>query len=260
MPIRNHLGFDRKLKLAWLDAAAGLAGKSALEAKSHLDVFLTNDISGVEARHKANDALRRLWVTCEEHRLTQDARQLFGSASRDARVCLHYGMSLMAAPFFRDVVHFMGRLISLQAQVSVAQVRTRIYEKWGERSTLHYAVARIFASLNDWGVLKPLGKGDYEAIPLTIPQEAIASWLLAAAAYAHPARQIPLEELLALPVLFPFEIQAWTEPFTKPALERSEGFEGKLSERHALLLVQRSEYFDFHREGLDRTYVRVNVS
>lgn len=235
MPIKNYLGFDRKLKLAWIDAAAMLAGKSAEKAKAQLDTFLAQEISGKDARRKANDALRRLWITCDDNVQTRNARQLFNGAKRDARVCLHYGMSLMAAPLFRDAVHLAGRLINLQGKVSVAQVRTRIYEKWGERSTLNYAVSRIFASLDDWGILKPLGKGNYEAITLTVQDSTIDSWLLAVAVYAHPSNQLPLEELLALPELFPFEIN------------------------DASQLVQMSGYFELHREGLDRTYVRVKA-
>jgi len=235
MPIKNYLGFDRKLKLAWIDAAAMLAGKSAEEAKAQLNTFLAKEISGKDARRMANDALRRLWITCDDNVLTRNARQLFNGAKRDARVCLHYGMSLMAAPLFRDVVHLAGRLVSLQGKVGVAQVRTRIYEKWGERSTLNYAVSRIFASLDDWGILKSLGKGQYEAIALTVQDSAIASWLLATAVSAHPSKQLPVEELLHLPELFPFEMD------------------------DALQLVRMSGYFELHQEGLDRTYVRVKT-
>lgn len=235
MPIRNYLGFDRKLKLAWLDAAAALSGMSAKETKGCLDTFLRKEISGKDARRKANDALRRLWITCEDNVLTRNARQLFRGAGYDTRVCLHYGMSMMAAPLFRDVVHLIGRLINLQAKVSVAQVRTRIYEKWGERSTLNTAVSRIFASLNDWGILNPLGKGHYETITMTVRDSAIASWLLAAAVHAHPSNQLPVEELLALPELFPFEMDDTSQ------------------------LLRMSGYFELHREGLDRTYVSVKT-
>ena len=76
MPIKNYLGFDRKLKLAWLDAAAALAEKSAYEAKVHLDTFLRKEISGKDARRKANDALRRLWITCVKKALMKPWFQL----------------------------------------------------------------------------------------------------------------------------------------------------------------------------------------
>lgn len=235
MPIRNYIGFDRKLPLAWLDAAAALAGKSTEEAKRCLDTFLRKEISGKDARRKTNDALRRLWITCEDNVLTRNALKLFHGADRDARVCLHYGMSMMAAPLFRDAVHLIGRLIGLQGKVSVAQVRTRIYETWGERSTLDSVVSRIFASLSDWGILNQLGKGYYETITVTVPDSEISSWLLAAAVSAHPSNQLPVEELLALPELFPFEIN------------------------EASQLVRMSGYFELHREGLDRTYVCVKT-
>jgi hypothetical protein len=235
MSIRNYLGFDRKLKLEWLDATAALAGKSAGAAKAQLNTFLAKEISGKDARRKTNDALRRLWIICEDNVLTRNARKLFNGAERDARICLHYGMSLMAAPLFRDAVYLVGRLISLQGKVSVAQVRTRIYETWGERSTLDSAVSRIFGSLADWGILKPLGKGHYETITITVQDSEIASWLLAAAVSAHPSNQLPVEELPALSALFPFEINDTSQ------------------------LVRMSGYFERHREGLDRTYVRVRT-
>jgi len=236
MPKKNYLGFDRKLKLTWLDATAMLAGSSNEEAKVHLETFLQKEISGDEARRKANDALRRLWISCDDNLLTRNAHQLFNDANRDIRVCLHYGMSLMAAPLFRDFVHSFGRLIRLQNKVSVAQVRTRIYEKWGERSTLDSAVSRIFASLNDWGILNQLKKGYYETIPMIVKDSSVASWLIASAVHAHPSNQLPIEEIPVLPEIFPFEIN------------------------DASQLVRRSRYFELHREGLEQIYVRVKVS
>ena len=97
-------------------------------------------------------------------------------------------------------------------------------------------MSRLFASLADWGILNPLGKRHYEAITLTVQDSAIAFWLLAAAVYAHPSNQLHVEELLALPELFPFEINDIAQ------------------------LVRMSGYFELHREGLDRTYVRVKMS
>jgi len=59
--------------------------------------------------------------------------------------------------------------------------------------------------------------------------------LLAAAVYAHPSKQLPVEELLHLPELFPFEMD------------------------DALQLVRMSGYFELLSSGLDRTYVRVKT-
>jgi len=235
MPVRNYLGFDRKLKLKWMDAAAELASQPPAEAKATLEAFLSTDVKGKDARRKANDALRRLWVTCERNRLTAEAQRLFRNATPDGRVALHYGMSLMAAPFFRDAVHFIGRLIRLQGKVGVAAVRTRIYERWGERSTLNSVTARVFASLEDWGILKSLGRGNYEANELVITEAPLGSWLLAAALHAHQSKRLPPDELVALPELFPFEIDNGSQ------------------------LVRAGQYFALHRQGLDRTYVHVEL-
>ena len=233
MKIRNYIGFDRTLKLNWLNRVAQLSNQPTENIKQELDLFLQEHISGKDARRKANDALRRLWVSCDQNKLTKKARELFRSFDGSDRICLHFGMCMMASPFFRDVVQFGGMLIKLQGEISAAQIRTRIYEKWGERSTLQYAIQRVFASLRDWGLLIAKSQGCYLPRTLTISNTEIIDWIVASTVFSHLSRRIPLQELEVLPELALFELESVRQ------------------------VASQSQFFTIHREGSNQDYLTV---
>ena len=231
--MRQIVGFDRKIQLDWLDATAALCqeGLGPDAVAERLDRRLAGEVGGAEARRKTIIVLLRIWVNVpDEHKpLRDEALQLVTQTNSVDRLWVHWGMSLLAYPFFRDVAATVGRLSRLQGVFSQAQVQRRMVERWGERTTLQRAIRRLLRTFIDWNVLRDTEvRGRYEVTPMRrTTNQTLALWFLTCALQANEADQIPLAELSQLPYAFAFGLL----PFAND--------------------VRRSERFAVSRQGLD---------
>ncbi|MBN1247671.1 MAG: hypothetical protein JXC32_08440 [Anaerolineae bacterium] len=237
--MNKMIGFDRKVQLAWLDAVVALVQQRLTPDKvlEELRTKLARDIEGMEAQSKTMTVLLRIWVNVppEHEMLRAEALDLMEHIAPDARVIVHWGMALLAYPFFRDVAATMGTLGRLQDVFTMAQVQRRMVEGWGQRTTLERAVQRVVRTVYEWDELhNGLAPGAYRLAEAVRPEnQALALWLLHAALVAHGSDVIPLQALVQLPYLFPFDLASF------------------LGE------VRRSPRFAVTRQGLDLEMVAV---
>jgi hypothetical protein len=204
-----YIGFDRRIRLAWLDEVAGqmLRDPNPAAVRSHLHNALAPELQGVEARTKTITLLSRIWATVPQApHLRDEALGLLPILLPDERLWLHWGLTLLAFPFFRDVAATVGRLLRIQSQCSVGQVTDRVIAAWGERTTLVRATQRVLRSCVDWGVLREdSARGVYQASEpcrtTTIP---LRDWFVEAAVRAHNTDGLPISELVSLPENYPF--------------------------------------------------------
>jgi hypothetical protein len=221
------IGFDRKVRLAWLDATADWAarGLSAEEIRSKLDLLLDGEIAGKEALKKTKTVLLRIWVLVPENLrpLRDEGLGLLPHLSDPGRLALHWGMSLAAYPLLRDTATVVGRLLDLQEKVIASQIRLRLAENYGERSTLLRAVQRITSSFVDCFVAGP---------SYPIEDERLAAWLIEALLLGSESDSGVLPALMKNPALFPFEI-------------------GRLNRR----FFEGSSRLELYRQGLDEDLV-----
>ncbi len=206
------IGFDRKIQLDWLDATAGSCQQSPdpSSVAERLNQRLANEVKGSEARRKTITVLLRIWVNVpQEHMgLRDQALELATHVDPQERLWLHWGMCLMAYPFFRDVTALVGQLSRLQGTFSQGQIQRRMVESWGQRTTLKRATQRLLRTLIDWNVLQDTDtRGTYQVAPTHQTQnQALALWFLECALQANEAEQVPLSELGQLPYAFPFSL------------------------------------------------------
>jgi hypothetical protein len=259
----RRIGFDRELKLDWLDLTAGLVqeGFDIRQTRQELTARLASEIPGQEACRKTVTVLTRLWsrVPLEHQALQSEALDLLPRIVPEERLWLHWGMSLIAYPFFRDVASTAGRLLKLQGEFESTQVLRRMQEAWGQRTTLERAVQRLLQTFVAWGVTRelPSARHVYQAAP---PRQTtnltLALWLMECvlrsalegrsalerrsalegrsalggrSAFGGPGvhkvtpqdnGQLPLVELVQSLAAFPFELAAHAA-----ALRRSDRFE-----------------------------------
>ena len=224
--MRQIIGFDRRLELAWLDATIGFCQQdlSASWVVRRLREHLGLEIAGEEARRKTITVLLRIWVNvpAREGYLRDEALKLATEIAPEERLWLHWGMSLLAYPFFRDVAATVGQLSRLQGAVRFSQVQRRMIESWGERTTLRRAVQRLLRSLVEWGALQDTDeRGSYDVVPSRQTSNAgLALWFLGCALRANGSEQIPLRGLAQLPYAFPFDLLPFTDD-----MRRSRRFE-----------------------------------
>ncbi len=206
-----YLGFDRRVTLDWLDETAGLTLRNPDPAsvRGALHAYLDGPLAGQAARTKTITLLCRIWVNppVAPH-LRDEALHLLPMLLPGERIWLHWGLTLLAYPFFRDVAATVGRLLHLQATCTVGQVTDRMISTWGERSTLIRATQRTLRSLVAWGVLADCAaRGSVTATPIRESgTAALHGWLLEAGLRAHPNEGVALAELTRLPECFPFTL------------------------------------------------------
>jgi len=220
-----YIGFDRRIELDWLDATVGqmLQQSDPAAIRAHLLTALAPDIRGAEAREKTALVLMRIWVTPQQApHLRDEALRLVPNLLPGERLWLHWGLSLLAFPFFRDVVATVGRLLRLQGQCSVGQVTDRMVAAWGERTTLVRATQRVLRSCVAWGTLVAgTPTGTYHAgTPQQTGTAPLRDWFLEAALRAHDTEGVLAEELPRLPEIYPFAPQI--QPYELTRMERFE--------------------------------------
>ena len=207
--------------------------------RSFVNRLLSKDHPGSEARGKTATVLMRTWVLVppDHTQIRQQGLELLPALSSQDRLWLHWGMMLLAYPFFRDSAAAMGRLLKLQDDFTLLQLQRRLIERWGDRSTVKRASQRIARSMVDWGVLRDApSRGHFQsAAQPMVGSKAAQLWLLQAALVAEAAEVLESKQLLNLPTLFPFKITV------------------------GLGEIRRAKGFTTHRQGLNMEMVGVHV-
>ena len=216
-PACRIIGFDRRIRLEWLDAAADgtAAGLAPTDLRSSLVRRLEGEVTGGgtphQARGKTATVLLHVWarVPAAAVPLRDDACALLSGRSGRDRLPLHWGLCLAGYPFFRDVAAAAGRLLALQRTASLTCIVRRVTETWGARTTVTRAAQRIVRSFVDWGVLEETGaRGVFAPVPRIVVRDGeIGPWLVEAALAGAGRDAVPLGDLLRGPACFPFDLQ-----------------------------------------------------
>jgi hypothetical protein len=235
--MRQVVGISQKIKRAWLDAMLDRLAQTTDEAdlRTFLDRTLKDELPGKESRAKSAGIVLRIWSGIPQQRvaLRDRAVALLPKISGQARIWLHWGMTALAYPFFRDATEVVGRLLALQDDFTTAQVQARLVTTWGDRATSKEAAQKLLTTLVDWEVLRSTKtKGHFLlARKMTASTLELQLWLLEALLAASAADEIEAQQLLRLPESFPFTLTV------------------------SVADLRKHEGFNIHRQGLDMDMV-----
>jgi len=235
--MRKVVGIDRKIKRAWLDKVLDqlVTMTEEAELRAFLDRTLKEGLPGKESRAKSVGIILRIWsgVPKERRAMRDRAVALLARISGQERIWLHWGMTALAYPFFRDAAEVVGRLLGLQDDFTTAQVQARLLTAWGDRATSKEAAQKLLTTLVDWEVLRSTKmKGNFlPARKMTTGVPELQLWLLEALLGASAADEIEAQQLLRLPDSFPFTLTIGVADLRK------------------------HEGFNIHRQGLDMDMV-----
>lgn len=215
----KNIGFNRNIRLVWLDATAALCGASddPGEIRRRLNPIVGEEIASAVNRRKTIDILINIWVKTGDVapplRSEAVARFASGSVAAD-RHWLHYGLTLLYYPFVREAAAAIGQLARFGDPITPGLVKQRLVASRGQLGSLEKAVERVIFSLRDWGLL--VGSEQRNAYQpgepaLSADDVGLESWLLACILHAHPAHELPFADLVRLPELFPFRFSLGTD-------------------------------------------------
>lgn len=205
----QRVGFDREIRLEWLDKTVELVieGQTKNETERALKAYLEQTLTK-EASRKTMLVLRNMWLQVPDELVSirDEGLILYKNISKQDRIWLHWGMSLLSYQFFKDIVEIIGNLLTIQDDFTTEQIRNRFIEKWGSRTTTGRAINRVLLSMLLWDVLSrtPAGK-------LTLSKKRntenidLQTWAVICTIYAS-RKAIPVIDLLNSSLLFPFRL------------------------------------------------------
>jgi hypothetical protein len=233
------IGIDRKIKRAWLDGLLDHLAQTTdpEELRRFVDEQVAEELPGAASRAKSVGISLKIWsgIPGDRGPLRDRAVALLPKISGQERVWLHWGMTSLAYPFFRDTAEIVGRLLKLQDDFTTAQVQERLIKKWGDRATTKEAAQKLLNTLIDWEVLRSTKtKGHFLLVArMSSRSTELQLWLLESLLVASSAEEIEAQQLLRLPEMFPFTLSI------------------------GLSDLRRHEGFHLHRQGLDMDMVSV---
>jgi hypothetical protein len=214
MPDTSRIGFDRTIASEWLDVAVArvLTGEPPKATRKFLWDFLEDVVPGTthnSSRGKTLTVLTRIWDEVPEQAkpLKRAALKCVAATTGEGRIAVHWAMAAGTHPFFFDVATHVGKLLKLQGQANRSQIKRRMTESWGDRSTLERTIQHVLRSLAQWGLLRA---GDETGSLVGPPQrvrtsDEVGQLLLHSVVLGH-GRGLPYLQLVDHPALFPFAV------------------------------------------------------
>ncbi len=202
------VGLSRNIKLRWLDKTVEfvLENKSEEEIKEELNDYLSYEIKSKDNLRKTREILLNIWVYSKANhpKLHQRALGLIKKYPDDA-LCMHWCMMLLAYPVLSDVSVLFSNLSEYQEEITLSQIKNKMFDEWGERTTLYHSLDKMIQTLKDLGILNSEKVGRYKVIKHTISQKEIVNFMVLAALHLKEETYYPVSELEHIKQYFAFD-------------------------------------------------------
>ena len=152
------VGLSRAIKIEWLNKVVSLVneGMATENIKEALNDYIGFEISSPDNIRKSRDILMNLWVYPFEDEKANLIRKQALEAMRDGnedKLAMHWCMLLLYYHVFVDVTGMIGKLSSMQDSFSLAWLKDKMFEEWGERTTLFHSLDKIMQTLRQIGAV-----------------------------------------------------------------------------------------------------------
>ena len=158
------IGLSRNLKLVWLNKVVELVleGLEEKDIKAELNDYLSYEISSPTNVRKTREILMNIWVyENEQTKKIRDQALCLIKAYPDYDIAIHWCMLLATYPVFCDMCKLIGKLSEFQDEITLAQVKQKLFDEWGERVSLFHSIDKLIATMKALAVLVPDKPGKY---------------------------------------------------------------------------------------------------
>ncbi len=208
------VGLSRNLKLPWLNEVVRLyvEGLEDDQIKEQLNEYLSYEIGSPTVLRKTREILMNIWVYENDYTdsLRNEALRLIQKDS-DYALPVHWCMMLAAYPVFRDMCRLIGKIGEFEEKITTKQIKQKLFDEWGERSTLYHSIDKLIATLKALDVLESSKVGVYSIKTHTFSKPEIVNFLLYTMMKIDDAGYYSLLNLENSLYLFPFEYQVSQE-------------------------------------------------
>lgn len=208
------VGLSRNLKLPWLNEVVRLyeEGLDEDQIKEQLNDYLGYEISSPTNIRKTREILMNIWVYKNDYTdvLREEALRLIRRDS-DYSLPVHWCMMLAAYPVFQDMCRLIGKIGEFEEAITTKQIKQKLFDEWGERSTLYHSSDKLIATLKAMDVLESEKVGVYSIKKHTLSKPEIVNFLLYAMMKIDDAGYYSLLNMENSMYLFPFEYKVSKE-------------------------------------------------
>jgi len=208
------VGLNVSLKMGWIKKAVELLSHNLTEEeyKNELREHLSFEIDSPTNLRKAKDNLTFIWYrNGEENAVLQEEGRRLVLKYPDDITAISWCMIPLAYPVFYDLARLMGKLFEFQETVTTGQIRQKIFDEWGERSTLDYSTGKIIAAMKALEAVSSPGTGKYIASSIPVKNEEVVSFLIKTAMHFSGSSYYSFSTLNDFPFLFPFDYKVTKE-------------------------------------------------
>jgi len=209
------VGLSRAIKIEWLNKTVDLVleGMAPENIKEALNEYIGFEISSKDNIRKSRDILMNLWVyPFEDEKANQIRQQALEALRKDSddRLAMHWCMLLLYYPVFVDVTGMIGKLCTMQDTFSLSWLRDKMFEEWGERTTLLHSLDKIMQTLRQINVLSSKA-GIYTVNSHLVTNEQTKKILLKTILALNLKAYYEASELTGISQMFPFEYEIDSE-------------------------------------------------
>ena len=200
------IGLARPLKVEWLNKTVDLLleGKTIDAIIGELNSYLSYEIDTPTSLRKTRKSLINIWALHSDE--VSDVRKFALSlypASAD-KLPLHWCMLLVKYPIFADICTLIGKISNIDDTFTTAWIREKLYESWGERTSLDVPIKNILRTLVDFQVLKKVKIGVYKTKTRPIKDDKTICLMVISLLTFKKKAYYEIAELSGSPLFFPF--------------------------------------------------------
>ena len=209
----ERIGLSKNVKLEWMNLAADqhLLGKTQTEAMPVIDERIHESIKCQANVRTIRAILMNMWFKNQDCFL-EKATNVTRGISYNERLAVHWALLLVRYPFFYDLCSAIGNLFEFRDEITIEQIRNRVYDKWGARATLKPGLSQVIHMLKDLKILNPVKPtGTYTHNSIIVSDVNIMQLLCASIIFASGKEYMTWENITQHPAIFPFCVEGITQ-------------------------------------------------
>jgi len=226
------VGLSRNLKMAWMNQIVELILSELTESeiKEKLNEYLAFEIKSPINISKTREILMSIWQYENNYteKLRPTALELI-KTQPDYALEIHWCMMLAAYPVFVDMCKLIGKMSEFQDEIALAQVKQKLFDEWGERTTLYHSIEKLVSTLKEFSVLSCDKPGKYHINKHRVTKDEISSFMIYAMMNVDNSGYYSFQEINAFTYLFPFEYRITKEILLQDDRFVLNNFGGELS-------------------------------
>ena len=175
--------------------------------------YLSFEIDSPTVLRKTREILMRVWFYEDDYCLSLIRRNADDLLKRfpEYDIAIHWCMLLSVYPVYSDICRLIGRISDFTDIVTLSQLKQKMFDEWGERSTLHYSTDKIIATMKELDAISSEERGEYMIKKHIIARSEIALFMVMVAMKVDGNSYYSFSELHNFDLLFPFEYKASKE-------------------------------------------------